>query len=187
MDIKEQKRIAKSVLDILNLVDYRAIIAGGAARDWYNETLASDIDIFICIEWKCGESKKRFVERVSSLLELLLNVDEINVVGNIDEDDGLNYIKNPDIISVLEFIKDNVKFQIILMNNQNVDVTKFAFNICQAWSNGERIATTEAFKIGFKKKIIIETGTLYANGKKYRQKIKSKFPDFDFVDIKNLC
>ena len=186
MNVNEQKCIAKNVLDVLKLLDYRAIIAGGAARDWYSDKLATDIDIFMYVEWSGRVGKKRYVERVSNLLKLLLNVDNINVVGNIDEDDGLNYIKNPDIVSVLEFVKNDVKFQIILMTKQNVDVTKFAFNICQAWSNGEYVATTEAFKIGMKKKIIIETGTLYANGKKYREKIKSKFPDFDFVDIKNL-
>lgn len=46
MNIEQQKRIAKEVLDKVKVLDYRAIIAGGAARDWYFNNLANDIDIF---------------------------------------------------------------------------------------------------------------------------------------------
>lgn len=46
MNIVQQKRIAKEVLDKVKVLDYWAIIAGGAARDWYFNNLANDIDIF---------------------------------------------------------------------------------------------------------------------------------------------
>ena len=43
MNIGQQKQTAKKVLSKIKALDSRAIIAGGAARDWYFNNLANDI------------------------------------------------------------------------------------------------------------------------------------------------
>jgi hypothetical protein len=188
MNIEQQKRIAKEVLAKVKVLDPRAIIAGGAARDWYFNNLANDIDIFYYHEegkW-CLDNIRREI----GLLKVLLGVDHIDVLGfnsakgqnNAEpEDDFNNYLKNPDIVNVFECTIEGVKFQFIQLKERNVDVNKFAYNMCQAWSNGDWIQTTKKFDLGVKKELLIETGELYSNTNKFKQKMISKFPDYDYI------
>ena len=90
-------------------------------------------------------------------------------------------MKNPNIVNVFECIIEGVKFQFIQLRKQNVDVHTFAYNMCQAWSNGVDIWTTKKFDIGVSKKLLIETGDLYANTDKFKNKMISKFPDYDYL------
>ena len=188
MNIEQQKRIAKEVLAKVKVLDYRAIIAGGAARDWYFNNLANDIDIFYYHEE--GKWYLDNIRREVGLLKVLLGVDHINVLGfnsakgqnNAEiEDDFNNYQKNPDIVNVFECVIEGVKFQFIQLKKQNVNINKFAYNMCQAWSNGEWIKTTNMFDLGVKKELLIETGELYSNTNKFKQKMISKFPHYDYI------
>lgn len=188
MNIEQQKRIAKEVLDKLKVLDYRAIIAGGAARDWYFNNLANDIDIFYYHEegrW-CLDN----IRREAGLLKVLLGVDNIDVIGfnsalgeekAAPKDDFNNYLKNPDIVNVFECTIKGVKFQFIQLKERNVDVNKFAYNMCQAWSNGDWIQTTKKFDLGVKKQLLVETCELYSNTEKFKQKMIAKFPDYDYL------
>ncbi len=187
MNVTEQKSIAKTVLGKIRNLDHLAIIAGGAARDWYFNNLANDIDIFYYHEegkW-CLDNIRREV----AILKEILGVGDIQVLGfnpNKDtyesrpQDDFNNYLKNPNIVNVFECIIEGVKFQFIQLRKQNVDVHTFAYNMCQAWSNGVDIWTTKKFDIGVSKKLLIETGDLYANNDKFKNKMISKFPDYDY-------
>ena len=79
MNITEQKSIAKTVLGKIRNLDHRAIIAGGAARDWYFNNLANDIDIFYYHEegkW-CLDNIRREV----AILKEILGVGDIQVLG----------------------------------------------------------------------------------------------------------
>lgn len=190
MNVTEQKSIAKTVLDKIKALDYRAIIAGGAARDWYFNNLANDIDIFYFHEE--GKYCLDNIRRETAILKALLGVSSVDVVGfnsgkkeesdQHPEDDFNNYLKNPDIVNVFECVIDGVKFQFIQLRKQNVDVHTFAYNMCQAWSNGVDIWTTQKFDIGVSKKLLIETGALYANTDKFKNKMISKFPDYDYLE-----
>lgn len=53
--------------------------------------------------------------------------------------------------------------------------------MCQAWSNGDWIQTTKKFDLGVKKELLIETGELYSNTEKFKQKMVAKFPNYDYV------
>lgn len=190
MNVTEQKSIAKTVLDKIKALDYRAIIAGGAARDWYFNNLANDIDIFYFHEE--GKYCLDNIRRETAILKALLGVSSVDVVGfnsgkkeesdQHPEDDFNNYLKNPDIVNVFECVIDGVKFQFIQLRKQNVDVHTFAYNMCQAWSNGVDIWTTKKFDIGVSKKLLVETGDLYANTDKFKKKMISKFPDYDYLE-----
>lgn len=190
MNVTEQKSIAKTVLGKIRNLDHRAIIAGGAARDWYFNNLANDIDIFYFHEE--GKYCLDNIRRETAILKALLGVSIIDVVGfnsgkkkesdQHPEDDFNNYLKNPDIVNVFECVIDGVKFQFIQLRKQNVDVHTFAYNMCQAWSNGVDIWTTRKFDIGVSKKLLVETGDLYANTDKFKKKMISKFPDYDYLE-----
>ena len=45
--IEHQKAVAKEVLNKLKTVDIFAMLAGGACRDWYLNTEASDLDFYV--------------------------------------------------------------------------------------------------------------------------------------------
>lgn len=191
MNIEQQKQTAKKVLSKLKALDSRAIIAGGASRDWYFNNLANDIDIFYFHEE--GKYCLDNIRRESAILKALLGVSNIDVVGfNSGEkkesdqhpkDDFNNYLKNPDIVNVFECVIDEVKFQFIQLKKRNVDVSTFAYNMCQAWSDGERVTTTKLFDLGVKKELLIETGELYSNTEKFKQKMIDKFPNYDYIKI----
>ena len=188
MNVTEQKSIAKTVLGKIRNLDHRAIIAGGAARDWYFNSLANDIDIFYYNEeanW-CNAN----IQKQKAILKALLGVNDLDVLGfnpNNDtcefqpKDDFTNYLKNPDIVNVFECKIKGLKFQFIQLKKQNVQVHKFAYNMCQAWSDGVVVWTTKNFDIGVTKKLLIETGDLYANTDKFKNKMISKFPDYDYL------
>ena len=191
MNIEQQKQTAKKVLSQVKALDSRAIIAGGAARDWYFNNLANDIDIFYFHEE--GKYCLDNIRRETAILKSLLGVSSIDVVGfnsgkkresdQHPEDDFNNYLKNPSIVNVFECVIDGVKFQFIQLKKQNVNVSTFAYNMCQAWSDGERIKTTELFDLGVRKELLIETGELYSNTEKFKQKMIDKFPNYDYIKI----
>ena len=191
MNVEQQKQTAKKVLSKIKALDSRAIIAGGAARDWYFNNLANDIDIFYFHEE--GKYCLDNIRRETAILKSLLGVSSIDVIGfnsgkkresdQHPEDDFNNYLKNPSIVNVFECVIDGVKFQFIQLKKQNVNVSTFAYNMCQAWSDGERIKTTELFDLGVRKELLIETGELYSNTEKFKQKMVDKFPSYDYVKI----
>lgn len=191
MNIEQQKQTAKKVLSKIKALDSRAIIAGGAARDWYFNNLANDIDIFYFHEE--GKYCLDNIRRETAILKSLLSVSSIDVIGfnsgkkkesdQHPEDDFNNYLKNPSIVNVFECVIDGIKFQFIQLKKQNVNVSTFAYNMCQAWSDGERIKTTELFDLGVRKELLIETGELYSNTEKFKQKMIDKFPSYDYVKI----
>ena len=191
MNIEQQKQTAKKVLSKIKALDSRAIIAGGAARDWYFNNLANDIDIFYFHEG--GKYCLDNIRRETAILKALLGVGKIDVVGfnsgkmketdQYPEDDFNNYLKNPNIVNVFECVIDEVKFQFIQLKKQNVNVSTFAYNMSQAWSDVERIKTTKLFDLGVKKELLIETGELYSNTEKFKQKMIDKFPTYDYVNI----
>lgn len=46
MNIEQQQIIAEKVYDGLSMIDPHCILAGGAPRDWYYETTATDLDFY---------------------------------------------------------------------------------------------------------------------------------------------
>jgi hypothetical protein len=189
VNIVEQKQIAKTVLDKIKHLDNRAIIAGGAARDWYFNQLANDIDIFYYHEE--GHYNSDNIRKQTSILRHLLGVGELDVVGfngtakthdaTQPKDDYSNYLLNPDIVNVFECSIEGVKFQFIQLKKENVQVGKFAYNMCQAWSDGVNIWTTSMFDIGAERELLIETGELYSHTEKFKQKMIDKFPNYTYI------
>jgi len=78
--IEQQRQSANAVLDKLRCLDSRAIIAGGAPRDWYFSKLANDIDIFYYHEqgkWCLDNIGKQI-----KILQILLGVEDITLISS---------------------------------------------------------------------------------------------------------
>jgi hypothetical protein len=189
-----QKIVAKEVLDKLRALDSKALVAGGAPRDWYWGKPAKDIDIFYYLPQQSDHSTsleyhiKALKELFGSDVKLkLLGLDTAgaNFFHNIQTisvvEDFNNYQLNPNIQHVFEFEYNSETIQLIALTKQGVDVEEFAYNVCQAWWDGATIGYTEMFKVGMDKKLLIETGQLYANSAAYKRKMKEKFSDFTYI------
>lgn len=186
--VQEQMGIAAEVLAMVRTIDSTAMIAGGAPRDWYLDKLATDIDIFY---YKSG-----VVDHCVDLrdqLNLLTNIFPdvtMKVLGINSDFSNLaqvtahsNYTLNPNIRHVFEFMYRGQVIQLIAKTSSHLPVESFAYNICQAWSDGVTIYCTPLFKIGVEKEIFFTTGELYCDTGAYYKKILQRFPQYTYIDI----
>lgn len=170
-----QKAVADEVLQIIENVDPTAIVAGGAPRDWYFNNLATDIDVFFHFR------KDLSTTRIQGILEGLgLNVYRKN------QGDGLPeiYKKNPMLRCVydLEYGGEQVQLLLMLEPTFKSVINHFPLNICKVWYKHSTIETTQDFLRAVKHRSIVKVSPVYANGDKYVEKIKAKFPDFKYYD-----
>lgn len=173
--IEKQKDVADKILDKLFPIDPFAICAGGAPRDWhFGKPAAADIDIF----FHTG------VEQLTIVAEMLRHVG-ININNGQSGDNLPEWYKlNPNLKAVFGTTVDGVDVQIMVMEGKTQDtvVPQFTFSICKAWYKHGMISLDKDFKNCEKHKIVVQTNKLYSDEHKYVQKIKAKFPDYQFFD-----
>lgn len=176
MKIEIQKKIAKDVLSKLQTVDMWAVLAGGACRDWYLGSPASDLDFYVHYSTKYPQWA--LCEHFGKLIGC-----EIKVVGKkgdkLNPESEVVYTQDPNIEIVLGGVKDGINIQIIIVNAPYFRVDNFCFDICQAYTlNIDDIKTTKKFEEAVKHKAIQITGEFYSQKDAYIKKIKAKFPDY---------
>jgi hypothetical protein len=171
--ITKQQAIADKVLDKLFPIDPFAICAGGAPRDWHFGKPAADLDIFFYTS----------VDQLTIVAEMLRHVG-INLMdeGRAGEDLPEWYKLNPDLNCVFSAVVDGVNVQLMFMKYKTQDtvVPQFPLSICKAWYKHGMISLDKDFKICEKHKVVVQTNKLYSDEHKYVQKIKAKFPDYEF-------
>lgn len=126
MTVDEQKEIAKEVLKKLTInVDSSAIIAGGAPRNWEQNTLARDVDIYF----------RTHVSNINRLLDLLFN----------DGTGGFQFIDTPDSTDVyMETLTFDIKrvitgrykgvnFQFIIVEEKEPYIGNFSRKIIDSF------------------------------------------------------
>lgn len=184
--VRKQMFIAEQILDKVRSLDGSATIAGGAARDWYMNKLATDIDIFY--HFHASNSHEKDLQTHLNILKMLFPDVKLQVLGlnanlsnTVTVEDHNNYLKNPNIRHVFEFNYRGQVFQLIVKVTEASPVPTFPYNMCQAWSDGVEIYCTDLFKVGFEKGLLIETGDLYCGSGKYRKKMLEKFPDYTYI------
>ncbi|MFZ2992600.1 MAG: hypothetical protein WA061_02685 [Microgenomates group bacterium] len=177
MNIEKQKLVADSVLKKIETVDPTAIIAGGAPRDWHFGNLASDIDVFFCFN---REDLQPYY--ITDLLENGLgfkNVGRIQVDHFTDEN-GRDK-KNENVLHVYNYLEKDVKIQFIVTKNPTWGLLEtFPLNISRAWYKRGQIELTREFMWTEKHNAIVKMSDLYMNGDKYVEKIRNKFPNFNY-------
>lgn len=171
--ITKQKAVADKILDKLFSIDPFAIVAGGAPRDWHFGKPAADIDVFFYSP----------VDQLIIVSEMLRHVG-INIDNAPRTADNLPewYKLNPNLKAVFETNVDGVNVQIMLMigKTQDTVVPEFPFSICKAWYKHGSIQLDAEFKKCERHKIVVQTNKLYSDEHKYVQKMKNKFPDWEF-------
>lgn len=176
MTIEKQMSIADEVLRMTYPIDPHGIIAGGAPRDWYFGNLASDLDFFF---YRPDLTTLYSVCNVLSSVGFPTN---IRGVGMEELEDHGRYKRNENVRRVLETVYKGMKVQFIQMNMKtfNSVVPKFPLNICRVWYKFDGVQTTRDFELAVKHKAIVKLDDLYADGDRYVEKIKNKFPDYDY-------
>ena len=174
--IEHQKAVAKEVLNRLKTVDIFTMLAGGACRDWYLNTEASDLDFYVHYSDKYPQWA--LCETFSKLLGV-----KMKIVGKkgekLNKNSDVAYTKDPNISFVLGGSIDGVEVQVIIVNKPFFNVSNFCFDICQAYSlDIDNIQTTSLFDRAVKHKTIQITGGFYSQKDAYTKKIKEKFPDY---------
>jgi len=180
--IEYQKMIADEVMSKLETFDPTCILAGGAPRDWYFGNLATDLDFFVYFRPDFAGQMWRYAELLETLGFRMerKGSKSANIVPP-------NYKRNPYLICVYEQEYKGVKIQVMFMNEKTFTsaVPQFPFGICQAWYKpGFGINTSAEFDYSVKHKLLTLLNDLYNDADGYVEKIRSKFPDYDYLGRK---
>lgn len=201
--IEKQKSIGNGILCILKIHDPNAAIAGGAARDWYLNMPASDIDFFFYLDpIKNGiddiEEEEYYLDFIKSNFPFL---QDISVLEGYLPSQNIDVLANPpDIKDTKEYenfyvIEGNYvqedftqKLQFVISSSQRAsEICKnFHLSISQIYYTDDEFYYTELFDWTVKNKCMILMGNEYSIEQKYIKKIRNKFSYYDFLSINFL-
>lgn len=174
-----QTLYAKKILNEIKLFDPHAIIAGGFIRDKLFDKEVADIDIFLNTR---GETLSVIDDM---FLKFGIGIDDMTFGDNLGE----QYVRNPNLRCVYTSKQGILPVQFILMKGQFDTygiVETFPLNICQFWWNGVGDASATRESTAFLKdenRKVVKTNEAYADGDRYINKIRDKYPEFDWSDI----
>lgn len=192
--IEYQKLVGREVLDKLKEKDPSVFIGGGAPRDWYNNTPASDLDVYFNSSKLLKEHENLHWERVSYwnldtfkdplieasleyLSECFPNALEMELLEG-----EVSYNFNENSIIVIQFEYKDVTIQFITNMIGEQCMESFALNVSQILTRDcvEYFATQD-FELGFKHKALYKTSKYSHNRNSYLEKIREKFSDFTYL------
>lgn len=181
MSIEKQKEIADKVLAGLELLDPFTILAGGAPRDWYFDTEASDLDFYMYK--RIGQNQQAIKDRICKCLGYQGLTAEC-IDERVVKDHGA-YERMKYLAKILDIKLEGVdtKIQVMLMSEPDSTfevVDSFSTSICKVWYKSGVIKTTQQFKK------TIATNMMWLNedyhwSDPHPSKMVSKFPDFVVV------
>jgi len=126
-----------------------SIIAGGYYRDMYHKLEYNDIDIFVCTSFAKSDHIASDALTTDFWTEVFdLNLDrtwEPDYIEELEADgdyDNLN-----DIEMVFELSKNDIKYNVVLVDIEPVDYVNevFDFGICKAYCDGTKVTFTKDF------------------------------------------
>lgn len=126
MTVTEQKDISKEILKKLTInVDSSAIIAGGAPRNWEQNILARDVDIYF----------RTHVSNINRLLDLLFNdgTGDFQLINTPDSEDIYMGTLTFDIKRVLTARYKGVDFQFIIVEEKEPYIGTFSRKIVESF------------------------------------------------------
>ena len=177
MNIAQQKQLADNILQRLFPIDPFAIVAGGAARDWYFGNEARDLDIYF-------HPGKHYT---SGLMRRILEHIGLNVSKEkTKEDVSEQYELNCNLEAVYDISGLEMPVQLMLMGAPTFDcvVPQFPLSLCQAWYKDGKLSTGKDFDISVKHRVLYKTNALYGDESRYIKKIRDRFPDYTYYDSK---
>lgn len=148
--IKTQKQIAKLVMEQLSIIDPNCIVAGGAPRNWEQNKVANDIDVYLYAgETHSCSSMLRALKKLfgESMVPMGLTAMELNDVSATER------LECPyDAMDIKWVFEGNVMgtpVQFIVMKQPTFSsvVDRFDTSICKIWFDGNRIIETGDYKL----------------------------------------
>lgn len=164
--IVQQKKAANEVLAKIREVFPTAVVMGGAPRDWYMLKPCSDIDVYFTSKWK--------LDAGTHLRNLGFDVTQVN---KSDIYTGNKFIKT---VWQCQYNQEQIQFVEVTCSEVAV-MQEFPFGICKiSYAEKEGVVPTLNFLNCLDNKLLVVSSELYADGHKYVQKIKQKFPDWKY-------
>lgn len=199
MTIDTQKSVSKDVLKILKtFVDDAVFIAGGAPRNWDQNLLARDIDIYL----------RTNVNDTEKMLEGLFNdgVDNLDFINVPDSNDIYTESMDYSVEKVVTAIYKGITFQFIFVKMRTDGLNRFRFsytiissfsiNICKIYAhlglnisgpdNLVFVRSPEYFQDIRDRTLTVEAGRtsgkqLLRTMKRYLPKIESYYPEYTVI------
>lgn len=176
MRVLDEINLGNEILRTLYHVDPSSVIAGGAPRDWYFDKECSDIDVYFYYR---PDLDTGTVQRIIGDL-FGVNLFEVGS-SEMHEKQEHRYLRDKNISNVWEFPFHGKMIQLIRRNIPTFGITHtFALNLSMIWFKNGHINPDEPFLDGVKMKSIVKMNELYADGDKYVQKIRNKFPSYKY-------
>lgn len=177
--VETQKKIAKEVLEELEIIDPNCILAGGAPRDWFFNKPAADLDFYI-YDAHGNLNQTQWQERLN---RTLLDVTPLGMIEGKGADEiSEEYSSMQDLKYVFEGEHYGVKIQVMVMNKSTYHsvVGKFCMDTSKVWWKGYNIVPTWQFLVAH------ATSTLrvcedHAPKQRYIDKMQEKFPTYSVV------
>jgi hypothetical protein len=185
MNIQQHKEIAKEILAKLQTLDSRAILAGGAVRDWFFNKEAKDLDFYVDMGAFPSGTSSDLHGTLKRVLEEVLGVELVSLRSA----DGNPYLDENDeagegLKEVLEGSFQDCHIQIMLYEGKPLDYVIKYFNtsICQCyWEGGNKLPKYLSHFIASvgNKIITYKKGMLDSY---HVAKMKGYFPEYTFVE-----
>lgn len=169
--INHQKVVGNKVLEILEVINFRVLLAGGAPRDWYFTRVAKDLDIYLYLPYND-------LDEINNFIEFLLN--KYGTKKSVNYVDEFEYIKSDIYKCIYTYNILGEDVQIIILNKDlsiSDILNSFDLSLCKAWYKDGLINLSEDFKIS------ILTNHIYLCGdndweNEHVKRICEKYPSF---------
>lgn len=167
--IKQQKKIADTILHKLEIIDPHCILAGGAPRDWLLGKPAKDLDFYFC--------SNNPAYTVNTQLSRV-GIEPTGGRDTTELETLYKTMKNLTRIIYCSIENSSIQIQLMQMKTKTFGVLDdFACNMSKAWYKHSKVHVEQDFLLGYKAKaIILNEG--YKEDDPYIKKIKSYFPDY---------
>ena len=171
MDVAGQKEEATELLSKLRLVDPFAMIAGGAPRDWYFNTPAKDLDVYMRLP------NHNTIGLVTSLA-VMVGITDFSPIDKIKES---TYAELPNLKWVFEGRYNGIKVNLMVMEKgvQEEIIKDFDVAICRAWFDGKDCHYHEEFEFCIKTRVCLVHEN-YTGKEAHLRKMAKRFPQFMF-------
>lgn len=171
VDVVDQKREAKDLLNKFLLVDPFAMIAGGAPRDWYFDKPANDLDIYLRLP---NHNTQALVESLARSVGIV----EVKVLGKTTE---TSYAELPNLKWVFEGRYNGMKVNLMVMDKgvRGEIVKDFDVAICKTWFDGKECHYHEEFEFCVKTRVCV-VHERYTGREAHVQRMAKRFPQFMF-------
>lgn len=183
---EEQRLLAADVLTAVRKIDRRAIIAGGAPRDWYLGMRANDIDIFINGEVFRVLGRDNFLYLLVNVIDAMTGGQYTYDFTELGQELSQEYASEH-IHRVFQAEINGQVFQFIVYTGSTFNIVRtFPFTVSRGWCTPRDVLhgdihVTYPVARDLQGRVLRYTETLSQRNQRYFNKIVERFPDWELV------